>query len=76
VYPKVSHDTVSEQDYLVLLDAGLGIGLLPESAVRSTHLTYVAVNGLALSRTVSACAVRRTATIGGGQRLHKAPPGR
>jgi len=39
--PKVLHKLVSEQDYLVLLEANLGIGLMPESAVRSSRVTCV-----------------------------------
>jgi len=57
VHPKVSHKLVSEQDYLVLLEANLGIGLMPESAVRSSRITCVPVRGLDLSRTVFAYAV-------------------
>ncbi|MDQ6703834.1 MAG: LysR family transcriptional regulator [Pseudomonadota bacterium] len=57
VQPKVSHKMVSEQDYLMLLEANLGVGLMPESALPSNRLTCVPVNGLDLSRTVSAYAV-------------------
>ena len=57
VHPKISHKLVSEQDYLVLLEANLGVGVMPESAVRSTHLSCVPVSGLDLSRTVSLYAV-------------------
>ena len=57
VHPKISHKLVSEQDYLVLLEANLGIGLLPESAVRSSRITCVVVRGLDLSRKVFAYAV-------------------
>jgi DNA-binding transcriptional LysR family regulator len=57
VHPRVSHKLVSEQDYLVLLEANLGIGLLPESAVQSSRITCVPVKGLDLSRTVFAYAV-------------------
>ncbi|MGH6837713.1 MAG: LysR family transcriptional regulator substrate-binding protein [Methylocella sp.] len=56
VQPKVSHKMVSEQDYLVLLEANLGVGLMPESAVRS-NLACVPVCGLDLSRTVFVYAV-------------------
>jgi DNA-binding transcriptional LysR family regulator len=52
VQPKVSHKMVSEQDYLVLLEANLGVGLMPESAVRSNRLACVPVCGLSLTRTV------------------------
>ena len=57
VTPSLSHKMVSEQDYLVLLEANLGIGLMPESAVRSNCLTCVPVSGLDLSRTISVYAV-------------------
>jgi DNA-binding transcriptional LysR family regulator len=57
VHPKVSHKLVSEQDYLVLLEANLGIGLMPESAVRSSRVTCVPLRGLDLSRTVVIYAV-------------------
>ena len=57
VTPSVSHKMVSEDDYVVLLDANLGVGLMPESAVRSTRLTCVSVSGLDLSRSVSLYAV-------------------
>jgi DNA-binding transcriptional LysR family regulator len=57
VHPKISHKLVSEQDYLLLLEANLGVGVMPESAVRSSRLACVRVNGLGLSRTVSLYAV-------------------
>jgi DNA-binding transcriptional LysR family regulator len=57
VQPKVSHKMVSERDYLVLLEANLGVGLMSESMVWSNLLTYVPVTGLDLSRTISVYAV-------------------
>jgi DNA-binding transcriptional LysR family regulator len=57
VHPKVLHKLVSEQDYLVLLEANLGVGLMPESAVRSSRIKCIPVRGLDLSRTVFAYAV-------------------
>ena len=57
VAPSVSHKIVSEQDYLVLLEANLGVGLMPESTMRSNRLTCVPVSGLDLSRSVSVYAV-------------------
>lgn len=57
VTPSVSHKVVSDDDCMVLLDANLGVGVIPESAVRSNRLTFVQVNGLDLSRTVSVYAV-------------------
>ena len=57
VQPKVSHKAVSEEDYLVLLEANLGVGLMPESAVRSNRLACVPVRGLDLNRTVFVYAV-------------------
>jgi DNA-binding transcriptional LysR family regulator len=52
VHPTILHKLVSEQDYLVLLEASLGVGLIPESAARSNSLACVPVDGLDLSRTV------------------------
>jgi len=57
VQPKVSHRMVSERDYLVLLEANLGVGLMSESMVWSNLLTCVPVKGLDLSRTISVYAV-------------------
>jgi DNA-binding transcriptional LysR family regulator len=57
VHPNISHRLVSEQDYLVLLEANLGVGVMPESAARSMRLACVSVRGLDLSRTVSLYAV-------------------
>lgn len=57
VRPKVSHRMVSERDYLFLLEANLGVGLMPESTVRSNLVTCVPVKGLDLSRTISVYAV-------------------
>ncbi|MGH6813169.1 MAG: LysR family transcriptional regulator [Methylocella sp.] len=57
VHPKVSHKLDSEQDYLILLEANLGVGVMPESAVRSSRLACVPVSGLDLSRTVCLYAV-------------------
>jgi DNA-binding transcriptional LysR family regulator len=53
VQPKISHRMVSERDYLVLLEANLGVGLMPESMVWSSLLTCVRVKELDLSRTIS-----------------------
>jgi hypothetical protein len=44
-------------DYLLLVEANVGVGLMPESAVRSNHLVGVPVSGLSLSRTVTLYAV-------------------
>nr|WP_051953553.1 LysR family transcriptional regulator [Methylocapsa aurea] len=57
VCPKVSHEIASEHDYLLLLEAGLGAGLMPESAVRSNGLACMPVRGLDLSRRISVYAV-------------------
>lgn len=57
VIPSFSHKMVSEDDYLVLLDASIAVGLMPESTVRSSGLASVPVKGLDLSRTVSVHAV-------------------
>ncbi|MCI0737339.1 MAG: LysR family transcriptional regulator, partial [Beijerinckiaceae bacterium] len=52
VMPSVSHKMVSEEDYLVLLEANLGVGLMPESGLRSNSLTCVPVSGLDLDRSI------------------------
>ncbi len=57
VAPKVTHRMVSERDYLVLLEANMGVGLLPESTARSHLLLCVPVSGLELRRTISLYAV-------------------
>ena len=57
VHPRVSHKLVSEQDYLVLLEANLGAGLMPESTARSSRLACVPFSGLDLTRTVFVYAV-------------------
>ncbi len=43
----------SDHDLAILLDAGLGVGLMPESAVPAGRLRGVAVMGLDVRRTVS-----------------------
>ena len=72
VDPSVSHKMVSEDDYLVLLEANLGVGLMPESTVRSNGLTSLPVSGLDLNRTVFVYAVagrQRSAAAGAFIRL-------
>jgi DNA-binding transcriptional LysR family regulator len=74
VHPTALHKLVSEQDYLDLLEANLGIGLMPESAVQSSRITCVPVKGLDLSRTVFAYAVagrQRSPAVS----TYKTPPG-
>jgi DNA-binding transcriptional LysR family regulator len=57
ICPKVSHEIVSEHDHFILLEAGLGVGLMPESAVLSNGLTFVPVEGLELGRAIVMYAV-------------------
>ena len=75
VTPSVSHKVVSDDDCMVLLDANLGVGVIPESAVRSNRLTFVQVNGTRSQPYRLRLCGRRAAKDGGGQRVHKASPG-
>ena len=57
VHPRILHKAVSEQDYLLLIEASFGVGLMPESAVRGRSLARLPVTGLDLKRTVYLYAV-------------------
>jgi DNA-binding transcriptional LysR family regulator len=48
----ISHKVDCENDTLALLEANLGIGVLPSSAPRSEDIKLIAINGLELRRTV------------------------
>lgn len=51
--PAVVHQMVSEYDYVALIEAGLGVGMLPESAPHSDKIWRLPINGLSLNRTVT-----------------------
>lgn len=52
-----AHNAGSEADFHALLNAGLGVGLAPESTAASAMLARVAVEGLEMERTVLVYAV-------------------
>jgi DNA-binding transcriptional LysR family regulator len=53
----VSHKIVSEADLVTLIEANLGVGMLPESTARSDRLKLIHIAGLDLKRTVYLYAV-------------------
>jgi DNA-binding transcriptional LysR family regulator len=50
--PKVWHVTMSEDDHLLVLEAGFGVGLMPESAARPESFARIPMRELDLNRTV------------------------
>lgn len=52
VSPKTTHRMVSEFDYVTMIEAGLGLGLMPASAPKSSHVKRLQVEGLELNRTI------------------------
>ena len=48
---------VSEYDYVAMIEAGLGVGLMPESAPASKRVKRLAIDGLDLNRTLYVYAV-------------------
>ena len=48
-----AHQVTLEHDLITLVEAGLGIAIVPASAVRSERLRAVALDGLDLNRTVA-----------------------
>lgn len=62
----VAHQAVTESDLTALLEADLGVAVLPASAARSDHLCHVPLNGLGIVRAVTAYCVagRRRAAAG------------
>jgi DNA-binding transcriptional LysR family regulator len=52
-----AHNAGSDTDFLALLNAGLGVGLAPESSASPSSLAVVPVNGFGLERTVFVYAV-------------------
>jgi DNA-binding transcriptional LysR family regulator len=51
------HQVGSQNDLVALVEAGLGIAFLPQTAIADTGLQQVAVEGLQMSRQVSLYAV-------------------
>jgi DNA-binding transcriptional LysR family regulator len=54
---KSGDNVLSDQDLVALLQANVGVSILPESAVQNGDLRRLAIDGLALRRTVSLYAV-------------------
>ncbi len=52
-----SHNASTDNDFIALLHAGLGVGFAPESSVSSSELAVVDVDGFSMERTVSVYAV-------------------
>ena len=52
VSPKTTHRMVSEFDYVTMVEAGLGLGMMPASAPPLSHVKRLKVEGLELSRTI------------------------
>ena len=60
-----AHEIATESDLVALLEASLGIAIIPASAARSERLSRVPLRGLDLTRTVAAYCVagRRRAAV-------------
>lgn len=52
LHASVSHKIVSEPDLVTLIEANLGIGMLPESSSKPERIRLISINGLELRRTV------------------------
>lgn len=52
LHSAISHKVASEHDLIALLEANLGVGVLPSSAPRSENIKLIPINGLDLRRTV------------------------
>jgi DNA-binding transcriptional LysR family regulator len=48
----ISHKIVSERDLVTLIEANLGVGMIPESTPRSETIRLIETNGLDLRRTI------------------------
>jgi DNA-binding transcriptional LysR family regulator len=48
----ISHKIVSERDLVTLIEANLGVGMIPESTPRSESVRLIETNGLDLRRTI------------------------
>lgn len=57
IAPERFHNAGSDDDFLRLLEAGLGIGFAPKSSAMSPRVRFVDVDGFNMSRTVSVYAV-------------------
>jgi DNA-binding transcriptional LysR family regulator len=70
--PKILHKVASERDYLLVVESGLGVGLMPESAAGTNSFARVPVKGLELGRTVFLHAVagrQRSPVVGAFMKL-------
>jgi DNA-binding transcriptional LysR family regulator len=47
-----AHKMVSEPDLVTMVEANLGVGMLPESASKSDRVRLISINGLDLRRTI------------------------
>jgi DNA-binding transcriptional LysR family regulator len=52
LHTAISHKMVSEPDLVTMIEANLGIGMLPESGTRSDRVRLIDVEGLELKRTI------------------------
>ncbi len=52
VLPGTGHKTCSEQDLIAMLEANLGVGMLPESAPKSEKIKLLPLDGIDFTRTV------------------------
>ena len=52
LHKTIGHKVDSEHDLLALLEANLGVGVLPSSSPRSENVKLIPINGLDLNRTV------------------------
>ena len=52
LHTAITHKVASEHDLLALVEANLGVGVLPSSAPRSKDTKFIPINGLDLGRTV------------------------
>jgi DNA-binding transcriptional LysR family regulator len=52
VSPAATHRIVAELDFVTLVEAGLGLGLMPASAPQSSHIKRLELEGLVLNRTI------------------------
>lgn len=52
LHAAMNHKIVSEPDLITMIEANLGIGMLPESTAKSDRLRLIEVNGLDLRRTI------------------------
>jgi len=50
--PAICHRMDAEPDLVTLIEANLGVGMLPESTTRSDRIRLLSINGLDLKRTI------------------------